>query len=63
VQFFLHHINSSHLNETTMRNKRMVNETADFLARAVAAFFSRIGRPVKMRGGTDDIDTFATSAW
>ena len=36
----------------------MVNETADFPARAAAAFFSRIGRPVKMRGGTDDINTF-----
>ena len=46
-----------------MRNKRMVNETADFPARAAAAVFSRIGRPVNMREGTDDIDTFATSAW
>ena len=60
---------ASRHNEATTRHERMVNETADFPARAAAAFFARIGKPVQMLGGTDDIGAFyrriptATPQW
>ena len=45
-------------NACTERFERMVTETADFPARAAAAFREVLGRPCPMRGGASDIAAF-----
>ena len=45
-------------NEATTRLERMVNETADFPARAAAAFHEALGYATPMRGGGSDVAAF-----
>lgn len=45
-------------NMCTRLAERMVMSAADFPARAAAAFYEELGRPVCMSGGTDDIGSF-----
>ena len=45
-------------NAVTTRLEHMINETADFPARAAATFADVVGRPVVMLGGTSDVAAF-----